>query len=46
MGFASTGLPFGLQIVGRPFEEALCLKAGDAFQEVTDWHPRSPEPLA
>jgi aspartyl-tRNA(Asn)/glutamyl-tRNA(Gln) amidotransferase subunit A len=46
MGFASTGLPLGLQIVGRPFEEALCLKAGDAFQGATDWHLRSPDPLA
>jgi aspartyl-tRNA(Asn)/glutamyl-tRNA(Gln) amidotransferase subunit A len=38
MGFNAAGLPLSLQIAGRPFEEALVLKVGDAFQQVTDWH--------
>ncbi|MCS5713182.1 amidase [Herbiconiux sp. CPCC 205716] len=40
-GFTAAGLPLGMQIAGRPFEEALVLRAGDAFQRVTDWHLRT-----
>jgi aspartyl-tRNA(Asn)/glutamyl-tRNA(Gln) amidotransferase subunit A len=42
MGFTAGGLPLSLQIAGRPFEESHVLKAGDAFQGVTDWHLRVP----
>jgi aspartyl-tRNA(Asn)/glutamyl-tRNA(Gln) amidotransferase subunit A len=45
MGFTETGLPLSLQLAARPFEEALALKAGDAYQNETDWHLRVP-PLA
>ncbi|HJZ33457.1 MAG TPA: amidase [Hyphomicrobiaceae bacterium] len=44
-GITSAGLPVGVQIVGRPMEEALMLRAGHAFQQSTDWHRRRP-PLA
>ena len=44
-GFTAEGLPLGLQIVGRPFDEATVLRAADAYQRVTDWHTRRP-PLA
>jgi aspartyl-tRNA(Asn)/glutamyl-tRNA(Gln) amidotransferase subunit A len=43
MGFTDAGLPLGLQVVGRPFEESLVLRAGDAFQRRTDWHLRVPQ---
>ena len=43
-GFAN-GLPVGFQLVGKPFAEALLLRAGDAYQRVTDWHKQVP-PLA
>lgn len=36
------GLPVGLQLVGRPFDEALLLRVGHAFQRRTDWHLRRP----
>ncbi|MBC7780824.1 MAG: amidase [Proteobacteria bacterium] len=39
-GFDVDGMPIGLQIVGRPWSEALLCTAGDAFQRVTDWHLR------
>ncbi|WP_210248008.1 amidase [Rhizobium sp. WL3] len=37
-GVGSTGLPTGIQIVGHPGGDALCLRLGHAFQEVTDFH--------
>lgn len=39
----SQGLPVGLQLVGRPFDEATLLRVGDAYQRITDWHTRLPE---
>jgi aspartyl-tRNA(Asn)/glutamyl-tRNA(Gln) amidotransferase subunit A len=42
MGFTASGLPLSLQLAARPFEEALALKAGDAYQSLTDWHLRVP----
>lgn len=45
-GFTAEQLPLGLQIAGRPFEEELILRVGDAFQTSTDWHLRVPDPLA
>jgi aspartyl-tRNA(Asn)/glutamyl-tRNA(Gln) amidotransferase subunit A len=44
-GFTTDGLPIGLQIVGRPFDEATVLRVADAYQRATDWHTRRP-PLA
>jgi aspartyl-tRNA(Asn)/glutamyl-tRNA(Gln) amidotransferase subunit A len=46
MGFNAGGLPLSLQIAGRPFDEALVLKVGDAFQQATDWHLRIPPLVA
>jgi aspartyl-tRNA(Asn)/glutamyl-tRNA(Gln) amidotransferase subunit A len=40
MGFTADGLPLGLSVAGRPFEEATVLKVADAFQQATDWHLR------
>jgi aspartyl-tRNA(Asn)/glutamyl-tRNA(Gln) amidotransferase subunit A len=41
-GFTSAGLPVGLQIVGKPFDETTVLRIGDAYQRLTDWHTRTP----
>ncbi|HEY2991913.1 MAG TPA: amidase [Methylomirabilota bacterium] len=41
-GFSGGGLPIGMQIVGRPFDEATVLRAADAFQRLTDFHARHP----
>ena len=41
-GFTPGGLPIGLQVVGRPFDEATVLRAVDAYQRMTDWHTRRP----
>lgn len=42
MGFNADGLPLSLQIAGRPFEEEVVLRVGDAFQSVTNWHLTMP----
>jgi aspartyl-tRNA(Asn)/glutamyl-tRNA(Gln) amidotransferase subunit A len=44
-GYTAGGLPIGLQVVGRPFDEATILRVADAYQRATDWHTRRP-PLA
>ncbi len=44
-GFSSEGLPLGLMIYAKPFEEETALRIGNAFQLVTDYHLRRP-PLA
>ena len=41
-GFDSNGMPIGLQLVGRPFEEALLYRIGHAYQGATDHHRRVP----
>jgi len=44
-GFSKNGLPLGMQVIGRPFDEATVLRVGNAYQQATDWHLRRP-PLA
>ena len=39
-GFTKSGLPVGLQITGRPGEDALVLAAAKTFQQKTDFHLR------
>jgi len=41
-GLTSGGLPIGLQLVGRWFEEGTVLGAAHAYQQATDWHKRAP----
>lgn len=39
-GFSSDGLPLGLQVAGKPFEDATVLRIAHAYQQLTDWHRR------
>jgi aspartyl-tRNA(Asn)/glutamyl-tRNA(Gln) amidotransferase subunit A len=41
-GFDGAGLPVGLQIVGRPYEETLVLRVARAYERVMDWSKRRP----
>ena len=41
-GFDRRGLPIGLQIQGRYFDEARILEVAHRFQQATDWHQRAP----
>lgn len=36
-GFTGAGLPVGLQIMGRSFDEATVLRVGHAYQSAVDW---------
>jgi aspartyl-tRNA(Asn)/glutamyl-tRNA(Gln) amidotransferase subunit A len=40
-GFAD-GLPVGLQLVGRAFDEPTLLRAAYAYEQATEWHRRHP----
>ncbi|HMN81896.1 MAG TPA: amidase [Burkholderiaceae bacterium] len=42
-GFSARGLPLALQLVAPPYREDLCLRAGHAYQQSTDWHLRRPD---
>ena len=42
-GFAPDGLPVGLQLVGRYFDEARLLNVAHRYQQATDWHKRIPK---
>ncbi len=39
----SNGLPVGLQLMGNYFDEARMLDVAHAYQQVTDWHTRTPD---
>jgi amidase len=41
-GFTETGGPVAFQFIGRHFDEARLIAAGDAYQRVTEWHRRHP----
>jgi aspartyl-tRNA(Asn)/glutamyl-tRNA(Gln) amidotransferase subunit A len=41
-GFTATGLPIALQIVGKPFDEAMVLQVGHAYEMHSTWHKRQP----
>jgi aspartyl-tRNA(Asn)/glutamyl-tRNA(Gln) amidotransferase subunit A len=42
-GFTRGGLPVGMQLIGRPFDEAMLLRIGAAFQRASDFHERAPK---
>ena len=45
MGFSDEGLPIGLQILGRAYDENVVLAVASAYQGLTDWHARHPPHL-
>jgi aspartyl-tRNA(Asn)/glutamyl-tRNA(Gln) amidotransferase subunit A len=42
-GFTGSGFPIGLMIYGKPFEERIVLRVGQAYQQATSWHERVPD---
>ncbi len=41
-GFSKTGLPIGVQLIGRAFEEETVLRAAHAYERSTQWHLKRP----
>ncbi|MCX7618247.1 amidase [Tepidiforma sp.] len=41
-GFSAEGLPIGLQLAGRPFDEGTVLRAAFAYECATEWRRRTP----
>ena len=41
-GFSKAGLPIGVQLIGRPFEEETLLRAAHAYEQSTQWHVKKP----
>ena len=42
-GFSKKGLPIGLQLMAKPFDEEILLRVAYTYEKNTDWHKRSPE---
>ena len=42
-GFSADGLPIGLQVMAKPFQEQAALRVARAYERETDWHTRRPE---
>ena len=42
VGFDADGLPVGMQVIGRPFDEGTLFRLGHAYQSATSWHTRAP----
>lgn len=45
-GFSSQGLPLGMQVVAKPFDEAMTLRVGYAYEQASDWQNRRPPLLS
>ncbi len=43
VGFDPDGMPVGMQIIGRPFDEGTLFRIGHAYQGETHWHTRAPK---
>jgi aspartyl-tRNA(Asn)/glutamyl-tRNA(Gln) amidotransferase subunit A len=41
-GFDSQGLPIGLQLMGKPLDEARLYQVAHAYEQATDWHQQHP----
>jgi aspartyl-tRNA(Asn)/glutamyl-tRNA(Gln) amidotransferase subunit A len=42
-GFDSDGLPIGMQIIGKHFDESTVLRLAHAYEQATEWHKQRPE---
>ena len=42
-GFTEDGLPIGLMLIGRPYEEARLLQLARAYEATTEWHLTRPD---
>ena len=41
-GFDSEGMPIGMQIIGKPFDESTILRVAHGYEQATEWHKKKP----
>jgi aspartyl-tRNA(Asn)/glutamyl-tRNA(Gln) amidotransferase subunit A len=41
-GFDRQGMPIGMQIIGKRFDESTVLRVAHAYEQATEWHLRKP----
>jgi aspartyl-tRNA(Asn)/glutamyl-tRNA(Gln) amidotransferase subunit A len=42
-GFTTQGLPLGLQLIGKPWDEATLFQVAHAYESQTEWHKATPK---
>lgn len=42
-GFDSEGMPIGLQIIGKHFDESTILRVAYGYEQATEWHKKKPK---
>jgi aspartyl-tRNA(Asn)/glutamyl-tRNA(Gln) amidotransferase subunit A len=42
-GFTRAGLPIGLMVYAKPFQEEVALRVAHAYEQATEWHRRRPD---
>jgi aspartyl-tRNA(Asn)/glutamyl-tRNA(Gln) amidotransferase subunit A len=42
-GFAADGMPIGLMVYAKPFDEGMALRVAWAYEQATEWHARRPD---
>jgi aspartyl-tRNA(Asn)/glutamyl-tRNA(Gln) amidotransferase subunit A len=42
VGFSKAGLPLAMQVVGKPFNEAMVYRVANAYEQATEWVKRHP----
>jgi aspartyl-tRNA(Asn)/glutamyl-tRNA(Gln) amidotransferase subunit A len=45
-GFSKDGFPVGVQLIAKPWNEYVLIHAGQAFQQATEWHRKTPDHAA
>jgi aspartyl-tRNA(Asn)/glutamyl-tRNA(Gln) amidotransferase subunit A len=41
-GFDSGGMPIGMQLIGKRFDETTILRVGHHYEQATEWHKKKP----
>ena len=42
-GFTNSGLPIGMQLIGKPLDEATLIRIAYAYEQATEWHRKVPQ---
>jgi Asp-tRNA(Asn)/Glu-tRNA(Gln) amidotransferase A subunit family amidase len=45
IGFGANGLPLAMQLIGKPFAEPTVFRVAHAYEKLTAWRARRPEPV-